>query len=162
VILCGFRRVGQNIGKMLDDEDIRYIAIDADHELVSNSQAAGCPVIFGDAALYEILQACRLNLASALVITFNHVPTAIKILQQVRVHNVHISIFVRTLDDTDLERLQALGATEVIPESLETSITMASHLLISMNVSAAKVSALMNKIRKNRYRLLREVIPGEE
>jgi len=162
VILCGFSRVGQQLAKLLDDEDIPYIAIDFDHQLVLNTQAAGFPVIYGDASLYEILTTCKIRKAKALVVTFEQAQVTPKIIQQVRNHHKKIPVFVRTHDDSELEKLQALGATEVIPATLETSLTLASHLLVTLNVPTERVAKLMNKIRKTRYRLLREVIPGED
>ena len=161
VVLCGFSRVGQQLANILDDEAFPYIAIDYDHLLVQNAQAAGCSVIYGDASIYDILHECKIQKAKALVITFENLNLTEKILQQVRSHMKNIPIFVRTGDDADLEMLQKLGATEVIPASLELSLTLASHLLISLGVHAEKIVKLMNRIRKTRYRLLREVIPGE-
>lgn len=161
VILCGFSRVGQQLANILDDEAIPYIAIDYDHLLVQNAQSAGCSVIYGDASMYEILDATKIQQAKALVLTFDNLSLTEKILPIVRSHLKNIPIFVRTKDDSDLEKLQKLGATEVIPASLELSLTLASHLLISLGVHAEKIAGLMNKIRKTRYHLLREVIPGE-
>lgn len=162
VVLCGFGRNGQNIAKLLQDENIPYIAIDADHELVLNCQTAGFPVIYGDASQYAMLVACHVEHATAMVISFEEIPPIKKILPQVRAHFKNLPIFVRAHDDASLEEFINLGATEVIPGSLETSLTLASHLLITTGVSAKRVLDLMNKIRKTRYRMLREVIPGEE
>jgi CPA2 family monovalent cation:H+ antiporter-2 len=161
VILCGFGKNGQNIGKLLDDEQVRYIGIEYNLELVHNCQAAGIPVIYGDSSEYAMLLACKIEKAKAIVITFEEIHNIKKILPQVRTHFDKIPIFVRTHDDAHLEELQALGATEVIPGTLEISLTLASHVLLSVGVSTKRVVELMGKIRKTRYRLLREMIPGE-
>lgn len=158
VIICGFGRNGQNIAKLLDDEQLPYIGIDHDPELVHHCQKAGIPVIYGDSTHYSILVACKISRAKAIVVTFEDIHYVEKILPQVRTHFEHLPIFVRTQDDTCLEDLQSLGATEVIPGSLETSLTLASHILLVMGVSAKRVVELMTKIRKTRYRLLREMI----
>lgn len=162
VVICGFSRIGQQLAKILDDEDIKYIAIDKDHQLVRNSQAAGCSVIYGDGSLYDMLVTCKIQKAKALVLACEDVGISEKILPQVRSHLKKIPIFVRTHDDNDLESLLELGATEVIPASLELTITLASHLLISLGVRTDKISRKMNSIRKNRYKLLRDIIPEEE
>lgn len=162
VVLCGFSRIGQQLAKILDDEGIKYIAIDKDHQLVRNSQAAGCSVIYGDGSMYEMLVTCKIQKAKALVLACEDISISEKILPQVRSHLKKIPIFVRTHDDNELDRLQELGATEVIPASLELSITLATHLLICLGVRTDKISRKMNAIRKNRYRLLRDIIPEEE
>ena len=161
VILCGFGRNGQGIAKLLDDEQVPYIGIDDNLELVNNCQAAGLPVIYGDSSQYALLVACKIAHAKAIVITFEEIPSIRKILPQVRTHYEKLPIFVRTHDDSYLEEMQALGATEVIAGSLETSLTLATHVLLATGVSSKKVLELMKKIRSTRYRMLREVIPGE-
>ncbi|MDQ2994360.1 MAG: cation:proton antiporter [Pseudomonadota bacterium] len=160
VILCGFGRNGQNIAKLLDGEQVPFIGIDNNHKLVNNCASMGYPVIYGDASLYEILEACKLNYAKAVVISCDHSLTIEKILQQIRAHHKNLPIFVRTQDDSDFERLQAMGATEVIPASLETSLTLTSHLLLTMGVSHHRIVELMTRVRKTRYRMLRTVLSG--
>ncbi|MBX9585858.1 MAG: cation:proton antiporter [Gammaproteobacteria bacterium] len=158
VIICGFGRNGQNIAKLLEDEEIPYIGVDHDPELVHHCQKAGLPVIYGDSSHYSILVACKIAKSKAIVVTFEDIHNIERILPQVRTHFEKLPIFVRTHDDASLEYLQSLGATEVIPATLETSLTLASHVLLEMGVSAKRVVELMGKIRKTRYRLLREMI----
>ncbi len=161
VILCGFGKNGQGIAKLLDDEQVPYIGIDDNLELVNQCQAKGLPVIYGDSSQFALLIACKIFKAKALVITFEEISGIRKILPQVRSHFDQIPIFVRAHDDSYLEEMQSLGATEVIPGSLETSLTLATHVLLATGVSSKRVSELMRKIRSTRYRMLREVIPSD-
>ena len=162
VIMCGFGRNGQNIAKLLDDESINYIGIDTNHKIVNHCVAKGYPVIYGDASLYEILEACKISLAKAMVITCEERETIESILQQTRSHHKDLPIFVRTRDETEFNRMHELGATEIIPASLETSLTLSSHLLLTMGVSTSRVYDIMVKIRKTRYHMLREVLSTRE
>lgn len=162
VILCGYGRIGQGLARILENENIPYIAIDLDLKLVQEGRLLGYPVIYGDASLYEILLACKIQNARAIVITFEQIPATFKILQQIRAHHKTIPIFVRTLDDSDLEKLQDYGATEVIPASLEICLTMASHLLAVLQVPIHRISKQINQIRKNRYQLLHEIISDQD
>ena len=162
VILCGYGHVGQNIARMLENENIPYIAIDLDLQRVDAAKHAGYPVIYGDSSLYDILVACNVKSASALVITFDDFSAASKILQQVRLHKIDIPIFVRSRNDTNLEALQALGATEVIPASLEASLMLGSHLLAALQVPIPRIMEQLDHIRKSRYQLFHEIIPGLE
>lgn len=162
VILCGYGRVGQGLARILEKENIQYIAIDLDLKLVQKARLSGYSVIYGDALLYEILLACGIHSASALVITFEQISATLKILQKVRMHYKKLPIFVRTQDDSELEKLQNYGATEVIPASLETCLTMASHLLAVLRVPFKHIRHEINEIRKDRYQLLHEIISSEE
>lgn len=80
VILCGYGRIGQNIGRLLDREGFQYIALDLDPGVIREAHEAGEPVHFGDAVRQEILQAAGLQRASAVVLTFEDHLSAMKIL----------------------------------------------------------------------------------
>ncbi|GMR21265.1 MAG: monovalent cation:proton antiporter family protein [Gammaproteobacteria bacterium] len=162
VIICGYGRVGQNIARFLEDEGINFIAMDLDPVLVQNAVKAKEPVTYGDAASLELLEAAGLRQAAALVISLNDVSTSLKILHNVRHSNTELPILVRTADDSQLERLQEAGATEVIPETMESSLMMASHLLIMLKVPVSRVFNKIRRIRNDRYALLRRLFPGEE
>ncbi len=162
VIICGFGRVGQNIARFLEDEGLRFVATDLDPVLVQNAIKAKEPVVYGDAANVEILKAAGLECAVALVISMNDDATALKILHRVRKFDDRIPILVRTRDDTNLERLQEAGATEVVPETMEASLMLSSLLLMMLKVPVSRVFYKMRQVRKERYALLHRILPGEE
>ncbi len=162
VIICGFGRVGQNIARFLEDEQISFIATDLDPVLVQNAIKAKEPVVYGDAANMEILKAAGVERAVALVISMNDDSTALKILHRVRKINAEIPILVRTRDDTNLKQLQQAGATEVIPETMEASLMLSSLLLMTLKVPVSHVFYKMRQVRKEHYALLHRVLPGEE
>jgi len=162
VIICGYGRVGQNVARFLDDQDIKFVAMDLDPVLVQNALAAREPVTYGDAASLELLKAAGLSRAAALVVSLDDVSTSLKILQKVRHMNTEIPILVRTPDDSQLERLQEAGATEVIPETVEASLMLSSHLLLMLKVPVSRVFYKIRQVRKDRYALLRRIFPGEE
>jgi CPA2 family monovalent cation:H+ antiporter-2 len=68
-----------------------------------------------------------------------------------------VPILVRTQDDTRLEELQQAGATEVVPETLEASLMLLSHLLILLKIPVARVLRTVEDIRSHRYSMLRQV-----
>ena len=72
-----------------------------------------------------------------------------------------LPVIVRTLDDADMERLQAAGAAEVVPDTFESSLMLASHALVLMGVPLARVVRSVRKVRENRYSLLRGFFHGE-
>lgn len=162
VILCGYGRVGQNIARLLTDAGIPYTALDLDPVHVRNAVAAKEPVHYGDAANMHLLEAAGLARAAVLVISVDEYPITMKILLRVRAINQRIPVLVRTSDDTHLEDLQAAGATEVIPETIESSLVLATELLLMLKVPPAAVDMKIRQIRHNRYHLLHQLFPGEE
>jgi CPA2 family monovalent cation:H+ antiporter-2 len=162
LIICGYGRSGQNLARLLDQEHIPYMALDLDPDRVRQAAAAGQSVVFGDAAKLPSLIAAGLARANAVVITYNDTPSALKVLQHVREHAAHVPVVVRTPDDTDLERLRAAGATEVVPEALEGSLMLASHALALVGVPMRRVIRITQDARDARYGLLRGYFHGAD
>jgi CPA2 family monovalent cation:H+ antiporter-2 len=155
VLICGFGRSGQHLGKMLEQEGITYVALDLDPDLVRQAAAAGDSVVYGDAGRRETLVAAGISRASALVITYADTPSALKILHHVRELKPDMPVIVRTQDDHDLGKLTAAGATEVVPEVLEGSLMLGSHALVLLGVPLSRVVKRIREQRDQRYQLLR-------
>ncbi|MDH5708403.1 MAG: cation:proton antiporter [Hylemonella sp.] len=162
VLICGYGRCGQNLGRMLDQEHIAYMALDLDPDRVQQAHSAGQHVAFGDATRPQSLIAAGLSRASAVVITYLDVAAALKVLAHVRAHAPEVPVIVRTQDDHDLERLQLAGATEVVPEAIEGSLMLASHALALVGVPMRRVIRIVQDQRDARYNLLRGYFHGAD
>ncbi|MGS0753789.1 cation:proton antiporter domain-containing protein [Roseateles sp. GG27B] len=162
VIICGYGRSGQNLARLLEGEHIPYMALDLDPDRVRQAAAAGQSVVFGDAARLQSLMAAGLARASAVVVSYPDTPSALKILHLVQTHAPQVPVVVRTIDDRDLERLRAAGATEVVPEAIEGSLMLASHALALVGVPMRRVIRLARDARDARYGLLRGYFHGAD
>jgi CPA2 family monovalent cation:H+ antiporter-2 len=162
IIICGYGRSGQNLARLLEAERIPYMALDLDPDRVRQAAAAGQSVVFGDAARLQSLMAAGLARASAVVVSYHDTPSALKILQLVQAHAPRVPVIVRTLDDSDLERLRAAGATEVVPEAIEGSLMLASHALALVGVPMRRVLRVVQDQREARYGLLRGYFHGAD
>jgi CPA2 family monovalent cation:H+ antiporter-2 len=160
VLICGFGRSGQNLARLLEKEDMGFVALDADPERVREAAGDGGTVVYGDAGRKEALLAAGLMKARALAITFSDVPVALKILHHVQALRPELPVIVRTVDDSEIGRLVRAGATEVVPELLEGSLMLASHTLLVMGVPLNRVLARIRAIREERYSLFRGFFPG--
>uniref|UniRef100_UPI002631619D NAD-binding protein n=1 Tax=uncultured Limnohabitans sp. TaxID=768543 RepID=UPI002631619D len=162
VIICGYGRCGQNLARMLDKENIPYMALDLDPDRVRQAAAAGDSVVFGDASRLQALMAAGLARASAVVITYLEVAAAMKVLDHAHSHAPQVPVIVRTQDDIDLEKLLAAGATEVVPEAIEGSLMLASHALALVGVPMRRVIRIVQDQRDARYNLLRGYFHGAD
>lgn len=162
VIICGYGRSGQNLSWMLEQEGIPSLALDLDPVRVRDARDAGKPVAYGDSTRRDVLEAAGLHRATALVISFHDSHEALKILETTRLVRPDMPVIVRTMDDADLEKLKAAGATEVVPESLEGSLMMGSHLLLLMGVPVSRIVRHVRDVRTDRYRMLRGFFHGED
>ncbi|MBC8519832.1 MAG: cation:proton antiporter [Gammaproteobacteria bacterium] len=162
VILCGFGRVGQTVSRFLSKSNKSFIALDMDIKRVQEAHDAGENVYYGDAAKETILKAARLEKARIVIVTFNDFHASIKILKTISQMHQQIPILVRTPDDSHVNELLEAGASEVIPDTFESSIMLASHLMLMIGDPPRKVLREVRAVRKNRYRLLENFYPGED
>jgi monovalent cation:H+ antiporter-2, CPA2 family len=162
VIICGYGRSGQNLARLLDKEHIPYMALDLDPDRVRMAAAAGQSVVFGDAARMQSLMAAGLARAAAVVVSYHDTPSALKVLRHVQSHAPKVPVVVRTVDDTDLDKLRAAGATEVVPEAIEGSLMLAGHALALVGVPMQRVIRITRDARDKRYGLLRGYFHGAD
>jgi len=162
VIICGYGRAGQNLARMLEHEGLSYVALDLDPDRVSAAAAAGESVVYGDAGRREALVAAGLHRAATVAITFANTPSALRVLNSIHELEPTLPVIVRTVDDSDLEKLVAAGATEVIPEIVEGSLMLASHTLVLMGVPMRRVVRRVEEMRDERYSMLRGYFHGAD
>jgi CPA2 family monovalent cation:H+ antiporter-2 len=160
VIVCGYGRSGQNLARLLEAEEIPFIALDADPQRVREAAGDGSSVVYGDAARREALLAAGLAKARAVVITFADTAGALRILHHVHAARPELPVIVRTLDDSELDGLLNAGAAEVVPEVLEGSLMLATHSLLLLGVPLNRVLARIRAIREERYSLFRGFFHG--
>lgn len=162
VVICGYGRVGQSIGRFLRREQQRFIALDDDPVRVQEAAAGESCVHYGDSRRGELLAAVGLERARLLVIAVDKTDIALIVLKEARRINGDVPILVRTRDDSQLAELKAAGANEVVPELLESSLMLASHALIMLGLPEQQVQANVDEVRHNRYRLLHGFYHGAQ
>lgn len=161
VVLCGFGRIGQNLARFLTEEGFPYVAMDLDPMLVKEAWEAGEQVYYGDATHAQILRSAGLERARVLCVCFDDAHAAERVIRIARAHAARLPIIVRTRDDMDMERLETAGATEVVPETLEASMMLASHLLRRLDVPREEILHLVERSRAAHYEDLRGWFHGE-
>jgi CPA2 family monovalent cation:H+ antiporter-2 len=160
VVVCGYGRSGQNLARLLDQEGIGSIALDVDPVRVKEAAAAGEHVVYGDASRREVLIAAGLLRARALVVTVTDSVLALRVLAQVRELRPGLPVVVRTLDDTDVDRLSEAGAAAVVADIMEGSLMLASHALMLLGVPLNRVLRSIRNAREQRYNLFRGFFRG--
>ncbi|HTP99645.1 MAG TPA: cation:proton antiporter [Casimicrobiaceae bacterium] len=160
IIVCGYGRSGQNLARLLEAEDIPYVAMESDPQRVREAAADGSNVVYGDASRREALVSAGLAKARAVAITFANTAIALKILHHVHQQRPDLPVIVRTVDDSEIGKLLEAGATEVVPEVLEGSLMLASHSLLVLGVPLNRVLKRIRAIREERYDLFRGFFHG--
>jgi CPA2 family monovalent cation:H+ antiporter-2 len=155
VILCGFGRVGRHLARVLESQGFEYLAMDLDPANVRAARAAGEPVVWGDSADEELLRSLGMDQASVVIISFADPAVAIGVVRAVRRLRADVPVLVRTQDDSRLAELSRAGATEVVPETFDASLTLVSQALTLLQLPAAQVTRVVDTIRSQRYATLR-------
>jgi CPA2 family monovalent cation:H+ antiporter-2 len=93
-------------------------------------------------------------------VTYIDLPSALKVLGHAHEVNPALPVIVRTRDDSALERLEEAGAAEVVPDTFESSLMLASHAMLMVGVPVRRVVGLIRAVREQRYRLLRGFYRG--
>lgn len=162
VIICGYGRIGQNVGRFLEEEAVPFVALDMDAQRVREAHSAGVPIYYGDSSEHDILEAVGAATARLVVIAHDDLNAASKMLHHVRSAGWPVKVMVRTRDETPVAELTRLGATEVVPETLEASMMISSHALLLAGIPAKRVLKRMRAAQANRYALLQELYRSDD
>lgn len=162
VLICGFGRVGQTISRFLDAEGIKHIAVDNDPMRVKEAVAGGAPVYFGDSAKRDILRAVGAAHVPLIIISFADDPRATDVLKEIRSMNEKAFVIVRSRDDLNLDKLTDAGASQVVPDTLEASLMLISHVLSHSGIPIRRILSRLEQERRNHYGDMHGFYPGSQ
>ncbi len=160
VIICGYGRSGQYLGRFLREENIPYVALDMDASRVQEAAAAGENVIYGDAGRRSVLEAAGLGRAKAVIVSYAETRATMKVLHVIQEKNPSLPVIVRTHDDSEMDVLRDAGAAEVVPEILEGSLMLASHALVTLGIPLNRVVKRIRLFREERYKMFKGYFRG--
>jgi CPA2 family monovalent cation:H+ antiporter-2 len=129
VIIGGFGRVGQTVARVLDSENVPWVALDMHGHVVTEHREAGRMVYFGDASRREILERASAKRARAFVVTLSGAEATERMVAEILKLRPRAVIFARAKDGEHAARLIRLGAAAAIPETVEASLQLAGRLL---------------------------------
>jgi CPA2 family monovalent cation:H+ antiporter-2 len=147
VIIAGFGRVGQQLGKLLTAQKIPFVAFETDARLVAQLRADGWPVWFGNAARPELLRRVHANEAPAIVLTMDQPLAALQAVHGIRREFPHVALFARSRDEKHARDLRLAGASVVVPETLEASLQLSSFVLEAMGLEERTIDAIVDRER---------------
>lgn len=151
VLVIGYGRVGKLVGGMLSRHEIPWMAIDRDQKLVEEGRREGHEVVFGDASRTEFLLRCGLETARALVVTMDSPDGAEAVVASARGLRPDLTIVARARDARHSRALYELGATDVVPETIEAALQLSEALLVDIGVPMGLVIASIHE-RRDEFR----------
>ena len=147
VLIVGFGRVGRLVGELLAEHGQKFIALDADPASVRSGRTEGFEVYYGDAARPDMLSACGLDSARALIVTMDSPTKVDEVVKAARALRPDLILIARARDDRHAARLYALGVTDAVPETTEASLQLAENTLVDLGVPMGLVLATIHERR---------------
>jgi CPA2 family monovalent cation:H+ antiporter-2 len=160
VVIVGYGRVGTLIGEMLSRHEIPFVAIDNSVTLVAEKRDAGVDIFWGNCMRREFLLRAGVAQARALVVTVEKPQAAEEIVRVAHEARADMPIVARARDAAHATHLYELGATDAIPETIESSLQLAETVLVDVGVPMGYVIASIHEKRDEFRKLLQP--HGEE
>jgi monovalent cation:H+ antiporter-2, CPA2 family len=148
VVIGGYGRVGQTVARLLAAENVPFVALDTNGELVAEWRKRGHMCFFGDAGRPELLARVGAADARAFVVTVNARESAERMVAAARKGRPDAPVFARAIDAEHAVRLLELGAVDVIPEAVEASLQLGGRLLESLGASEEAVTRRLEELRE--------------
>jgi CPA2 family monovalent cation:H+ antiporter-2 len=148
VVIGGYGRVGQMTARMLTAENVPFIALDLDGELVRQHRQRGDRVYFGDASRGEFLDRAGAAHARAFVVTVNSARAAERMVAAARKRRPDAPVFARAIDAAHAAHLLKLGAVAVVPEAVEASVQLGGRLLEHLGLPDEAVARRIAEMRQ--------------
>jgi CPA2 family monovalent cation:H+ antiporter-2 len=148
VVIAGYGRVGRMVGRILDDENVPWIAIEHDAEAVADLHGSDATVIFGDADRAALLSRAGAENAQAVIVTLDDAEAAARAVAAVHQHWPDKPIFARARDEAAARQLSELGAKQVVPEVIEGALQLAARLLEGIGMPEEAVDRRIDHARR--------------
>lgn len=155
-VIIGFGRVGRTVADMLRAHDKPYLAVDADIDGVAAARREGYQVIFGDVARAELVDRLRLGHAKALILTMDDPVLTVRLTRRVRAWVPTLPIIARARDAAHAAELYKAGATDAVPETLESSLQLSEAALVDLGVAVGPVIASIHEKRDEMRKAIKE------
>lgn len=146
-VIVGFGRVGRLVAQMLDAHKRPYMALDADIDTIAHARQRGYQIMFGDIMRPGMIERLHLDKASALVLTMDEPVQIVRTVARVRALYPDLTIVARARDPNHAAELYKAGATDAVPETLESSLQLSEAVLVDLGVAMGPVIASIHEKR---------------
>ncbi len=156
VIIAGFGRVGQIVGRLLRIKSHAFTALEIDASQVDVVRSYGSKVYFGDACRIDLLRAAGADRAKLFVLAIDDIESSVKVAETVIGHFPNLKIVARARNRRHAHKLMDLGITHIFRETLLSSLAMSGRVLEMLGFDAEEVGRVVDTFRQRDKRLLDE------
>ena len=155
VVMAGFGRVGQIVGRVLLARNVPFTALDIDHEEVKTMKRFGIQAYYGNAAHLEVLHAARIDDAKVFVLAIDDIETSLRCAEMVRKHFPQVTIVARARNRFHAYRLMDLGVELLMRETFRSSLDMARMIFEALGKAPEKSQQIIDRFAAHDTELLK-------
>jgi glutathione-regulated potassium-efflux system protein KefB len=155
VIIAGFGRMGQIVGRMLRAQKISFTALENSPEQVEVSRRFGSQIYFGDPARPELLRAAGAQHAEVFVLSTDDPDAAIRTARVVKRHFPHLKIFARARNRQHAFKLMDMDA-QIVRETFHSSLVLGQRVMQALGMPEDVAIERRERFREHDEALLRE------
>ena len=156
VLIGGFGRVGQIVGRLLRIKGHSFTALEIDSSQVDVVRRYGSNVHFGDACRIDLLRAAGADRAKMFVLAIDDIESSVKVAETVTRHFPDLEIVARARNRRHAHKLMDLGITHIFRETLLSSLAMSGRVLETLGFDGDEVEHVLDTFRERDKRLLVE------
>ena len=156
VIICGFGRFGQIVGRVLHMQSIAFTALDKDPGQVEVVRRFGSKVYFGNPAREEVLRAAGAETARVLVVALDEMDETLLVAEMAKRHFPHLAIFARARNRRHAHLLMDLDIAGIIRETFYSSLRLTEMVLEQLDISPKQAHRAIELFREHDERTLIE------
>ena len=162
VIIAGFGRFGQVVGRMLTSQHIPYTAMDKDPDHVEFVKKFGNKLFFGDMTRLDMLVSAGIREARTLVVAVDDIEESLRIVDQAQELNPKINIVARAVDRFHAYELHARKVNNVIREMFPSSLEAATSTLLSLGYTEGQALLMRDRFRQYDEALLQKSVEHKD
>ena len=159
VLICGFGRYGQIVGRLLFSQSIEVTVLDHDPDTVEGLREFGFRVFYGDATRLDLLRTAGAATATAIVVAVDDIEQSLEIVDLARAHFPQARIVARARNVGHLYQLQDRGVEHIECELFESSLRSARSVLEALGWPAHEARESTMVFRRRNLKLMAETYP---
>ncbi|HEV2332297.1 MAG TPA: NAD-binding protein [Gammaproteobacteria bacterium] len=154
VIIAGFGRFGQIVGRLLRMKQIAFTALEADATQIETLRRFGSKVYYGDASRLELLRAAKAEQSRFLVLAVDSVEGSVRTAEMVRKHFPNLTVLARARNRYHAQLLREQGVGIVVRETYYSSIKLSEDLLLALGLAPEDIARTVETFEKHDAALL--------
>ncbi|HET7176533.1 MAG TPA: monovalent cation:proton antiporter-2 (CPA2) family protein [Gammaproteobacteria bacterium] len=154
VIIAGFGRFGQIVGRLLRMKQIAFTALEADATQIETLRRFGSKVYYGDASRLELLRAAKAEQSRFLVLAVDSVEGSVRTAEMVRKHFPNLTVLARARNRYHAQLLREQGVNIVVRETYYSSIKLSEDLLLALGLAPEDIARTVETFEKHDAALL--------